>query len=46
MDAGVHRLCAAELLGYSDIDAVVMQADKDNAALLEVVENLFRNELS
>ncbi|WP_375662983.1 ParB/RepB/Spo0J family partition protein [Bartonella sp. CL266QHHD] len=44
--AGAHRLRAAELLGYSEIDAVVVQADKDNAALLEVAENLFRNELS
>ncbi|WP_375679171.1 MULTISPECIES: ParB/RepB/Spo0J family partition protein [unclassified Bartonella] len=44
--AGAHRLRAAELLGYSDIDAVVVQADKGNAALLEVAENLFRNELS
>ncbi|WP_273724637.1 ParB/RepB/Spo0J family partition protein [Bartonella sp. AU18XJBT] len=44
--AGAHRLRAAELLGYSKINAVVVQADKDNAALLEVAENLFRNELS
>ncbi|WP_455466576.1 ParB/RepB/Spo0J family partition protein [Bartonella sp. B39] len=44
--AGAHRLRAAELLGYSEINAVVVQADKDNAALLEVAENLFRNELS
>ncbi|PIT69697.1 ParB/RepB/Spo0J family partition protein [Bartonella tribocorum] len=44
--AGAHRLRAAELLGYSKIDAVVVQADKENAALLEVAENLFRNELS
>lgn len=44
--AGAHRLRAAELLGYSAIDAVVVQADKENAALLEVAENLFRNELS
>ncbi|WP_375618749.1 ParB/RepB/Spo0J family partition protein [Bartonella sp. AC134YNZD] len=44
--AGAHRLRAASLLGYSEIDAVVVQADKDNAALLEVAENLFRNELS
>ncbi|WP_455479521.1 ParB N-terminal domain-containing protein [Bartonella sp. B23] len=44
--AGAHRLRVAELFGYSEIDAVVMQADKDNAAFLEVVENLFRNELS
>ncbi|EJF87155.1 ParB/RepB/Spo0J family partition protein [Bartonella rattimassiliensis] len=44
--AGAHRLRAAELLGYSKIDAVVVKADKDNAALLEVAENLFRNELS
>ncbi|WP_208441997.1 ParB/RepB/Spo0J family partition protein [Bartonella raoultii] len=44
--AGAHRLRAAELLGYSAIEAVVVQADKENAALLEVAENLFRNELS
>ncbi|WP_455478422.1 ParB/RepB/Spo0J family partition protein [Bartonella sp. B10] len=44
--AGAHRLRAAKLLGYREIDAVVVQADKDNAALLEVAENLFRNELS
>ncbi|GAA4666845.1 ParB/RepB/Spo0J family partition protein [Bartonella pachyuromydis] len=44
--AGAHRLRAAELLGYGAIEAVVVQADKENAALLEVAENLFRNELS
>ncbi|GAA5098128.1 hypothetical protein GCM10023260_08310 [Bartonella acomydis] len=46
MIAGAHRLRAAELLGYGAIEAVVVQADKENAALLEVAENLFRNELS
>ncbi|KEG17072.1 ParB/RepB/Spo0J family partition protein [Bartonella bacilliformis] len=44
--AGAHRLCAAKLLNYKEINAVVVKADKDNAALLEVAENLFRNELS
>ncbi|UNE55398.1 ParB/RepB/Spo0J family partition protein [Bartonella machadoae] len=44
--AGAHRLRAATLLGFGEIDAVVVQADKENAALLEVAENLFRNELS
>ncbi|UTO29266.1 ParB/RepB/Spo0J family partition protein [Bartonella harrusi] len=44
--AGAHRLRAAALLGFREIDAVVVQADKENAALLEVAENLFRNELS
>ncbi|UTO29288.1 ParB/RepB/Spo0J family partition protein [Bartonella harrusi] len=44
--AGAHRLRAATLLGFREIDAVVVQADKENAALLEVAENLFRNELS
>ncbi|UNE53534.1 ParB/RepB/Spo0J family partition protein [Bartonella machadoae] len=44
--AGAHRLRAAALLGFGEIDAVVVQADKENAALLEVAENLFRNELS
>ncbi len=44
--AGAHRLCAAEILDYDQIDAIVVQADKESAALLEVAENLFRNELS
>ncbi|WP_455476139.1 ParB/RepB/Spo0J family partition protein [Bartonella sp. B17] len=44
--AGAHRLRAAKILDYDQIDAIVVQADKENAALLEVAENLFRNELS
>lgn len=44
--AGAHRLRAIELLGETEIDAVVVEADGDEAVMLEVSENLFRNELS
>lgn len=44
--AGAHRLRAIEINGAEAIDAVLVKADKDSALLLEVAENLFRNELS
>ncbi|MCO5083043.1 MAG: ParB N-terminal domain-containing protein [Rhizobiaceae bacterium] len=44
--AGAHRLRAIELLGEAEIDAVIVEADDDEAVMLEVSENLFRNELS
>lgn len=44
--AGAHRLRAIELLGEPEIDAVIVEADDDEAVMLEVSENLFRNELS
>ncbi len=44
--AGAHRLRAVELLGETEIDAVVVAADGDEAVLIEIVENLFRNDLS
>nr|WP_321459051.1 ParB N-terminal domain-containing protein [uncultured Cohaesibacter sp.] len=45
--AGAHRYRAIELLGNDqDIDALVVKADKNEAILLEIEENLFRNDLS
>lgn len=44
--SGAHRLKAVELLGNSTIDAIIVEADKVEAQLKEVAENLFRNELS
>jgi len=44
--AGAHRLRAIEINGAEAIGAVLVKADKDSALLLEVAENLFRNELS
>lgn len=44
--AGAHRLRAVELLDEPEIEAVIVSADKDEAVLIEVEENLFRNELS
>ncbi len=44
--AGAHRLRAAIIAGLDAIDAVVVKADKAEAQLLEISENLFRNELS
>ena len=44
--AGAHRLRAVELRRETAIDAVVVAADGDEATLLEIAENLFRNDLS
>lgn len=44
--AGAHRLRAVALNDDDQIDAVIIQADKDEAQLVEITENLFRNELS
>jgi ParB family chromosome partitioning protein len=44
--AGGHRLRGAQLAGHADIDAFVVKADSRQAQLLEISENLFRNELS
>lgn len=43
---GGHRLRAAQLVGLTDIDAFIVKADSRQAQLLEISENLFRNELS
>ncbi|WP_422371312.1 ParB/RepB/Spo0J family partition protein [Hoeflea sp.] len=44
--AGAHRYRAFEMLEEAEIDAVVVKADADEAVLLEISENLFRNDLS
>lgn len=44
--AGAHRLRAVELLDEREIEALIVSADQDEAVLIEVEENLFRNDLS
>lgn len=45
--AGHHRVAAARALGWTEIDAVVVQADSQlEAELIEIDENLCRSELS
>ncbi|MGC4409582.1 transcriptional regulator [Rhizobium rosettiformans] len=44
--AGGHRLRAAELNGWDEIDVLVVSTDVAEAQLIEISENLFRNELS
>lgn len=44
--AGAHRLRAITLLDEAEIDAVVVKADANEALLIEIEENLFRNDLS
>ena len=44
--AGAHRLRAIELLEEAEIDAIVVKADANEAVLIEIEENLFRNDLS
>ncbi len=44
--AGAHRLRAATLNGDPEIETMVVEADKAEAQLIEITENLFRNDLS
>ncbi|MCF1449957.1 transcriptional regulator [Agrobacterium vitis] len=44
--AGGHRLEAARMNGWEEIDAIVLTADSAEAQLIEISENLYRNELS
>src|SRR5690606_18295837 len=44
--AGVHRYRGAELAGLKEIEAAVVKADKAEARLMEVAENLIHNDLS
>lgn len=43
---GAHRFRAFEILGAVEIEAIVVKADTEDALLLEMSENLFRNDLS
>src|SRR5262249_32275699 len=42
--AGAHRLEAARSLGWSEIDAFVLDGDEVEARLWEIAENLHRKE--
>ncbi|OCP17466.1 MULTISPECIES: ParB N-terminal domain-containing protein [unclassified Ensifer] len=44
--AGGHRLEAARMNGWEEIEAIVVSADAAEAQLIEISENLFRNDLS
>jgi ParB family transcriptional regulator, chromosome partitioning protein len=44
--AGGHRLEAARMNGWDEIDTMVVSTDAAEAQLIEISENLFRNELS
>jgi ParB family chromosome partitioning protein len=44
--AGAHRLRAVELLDDTEIDAMIVEGDRADGQLVEITENLFRNELS
>jgi len=44
--AGGHRLRAGELNQWAEIDTLVVTADAAEAQLMEISENLFRNDLS
>ncbi|CUX57685.1 ParB domain protein nuclease [Agrobacterium tumefaciens str. Kerr 14] len=44
--AGANRTAAAQLLGWRELDAIVVKADAVEAQLLEISENLYRNELN
>lgn len=44
--AGAHRLRGAKILSWTEIEAAIIEADQSEAQLVEITENLFRNELS
>lgn len=44
--AGGHRLFAAQLNGWEEIDAIVVSVDAAEAQLMEISENLYRNDLT
>lgn len=44
--AGAHRMRAFEINDETEIEALVFEADAAEGQLLEITENLFRNELS
>lgn len=46
LNVGAHRLTAARLLGWQDIQALVIDGSVDEVRLREIDENLYRRELS
>ncbi len=44
--AGAHRLRAQQINDEAEIEAMIVEGDKAEAHLVEITENLFRNELS
>lgn len=44
--AGAHRLTAVQMLDWKEIPAIVVEVDALEATLIEIEENVFRNELS
>ena len=44
--AGAHRIRAEQINEEPEIDAMIVAGDKAEAQLIEITENLFRNELS
>ena len=43
---GGHPCAAADIIGWTELDALVVEADGAEAQLMEIAENLYRNELS
>ena len=44
--SGYHRLAAAKLLGWTQIDARIADVDEVDAELMEIAENLARHDLT
>lgn len=44
--AGGHRLRGAELNQWAEIDTIIVSVDAEEAQLIELSENIFRNELT
>lgn len=44
--AGAHRIRAEQINEVAEIDAMIVEGDKAEAQLIEITENLFRNDLS
>jgi ParB family chromosome partitioning protein len=44
--AGAHRLRAIQINDDVEVDAMIVEGDKAEAQLVEITENLFRNDLS
>lgn len=42
---GGHRCAAADIIGWTELDAIVVEADGAEAQLMEIAENIYRNEL-